>query len=148
VRAQLTDGLFGNLFNTDRSAERTGSPEEAAPRAGEVGKWTDQPAKAADTVRAPCRALAHGSLRPPLPAGGRSTGMPVAAKSSPVQSTGYPVRSARAYVKRSPKLSAAGCLPLPYLRHPLIARAASSLHRWLPPRPAPYPALAGSVNLP
>ena len=47
--------------------------------------------------------------------------MPVAAKSSPVQSTGYPVRSASAYVKQSPKLSAAGCLPLPYLRHPLIA---------------------------
>lgn len=32
----------------------------------------------------------------PLPGAGPSTEMPVAAKSSPVQSTGYPVRSASA----------------------------------------------------
>src|SRR3982074_2811789 len=30
VRAQLTDGLFGNLFNTYRSAERGGAAEETA----------------------------------------------------------------------------------------------------------------------
>ena len=60
------------------------------------------------------------------PAPGRTTVMSVAAKSSPVHSTGYPVRSASAYVKQSPKLSPAGCRPLPYRRQPLIARSARS----------------------
>jgi hypothetical protein len=57
---------------------------------------------------------------------GRTTVMSVAAKSSPVHSTGCPVRSASAYVKQSPKLSPAGCRPLPYRRQPLIARSARS----------------------
>ena len=35
-------------------------------------------------------------------AGGRTTAIPVAAKSSPTHSTGCPVRSASAYVKQSP----------------------------------------------
>jgi hypothetical protein len=43
-----------------------------------------------------------------------------------VHSTGCPVRSASAYVKQSPKLSPAGCRPLPYRRQPLIARSARS----------------------
>ena len=57
---------------------------------------------------------------------GRTTVMSVAAKSSPVHSTGCPVRSASAYVKQSPKLSPAGCRPFPYRRQPLIARSAKS----------------------
>lgn len=42
------------------------------------------------------------------PGRGRTTGIPVAAKSSSTHRTGCPVRSASAYVKQSPKFSPAG----------------------------------------
>ena len=65
VRAQLTDGLFGNLFNTYRSAERTGSAEETAPQAGEISKWTDQAERLGRALTASALAAARH-----LPRGG------------------------------------------------------------------------------
>jgi hypothetical protein len=84
-----------------------------------------EPRTAAGRAPAPPRGVSGRSAQHPA-RGAFPEAAPVAAKSSPAQSTGCPVRSASAYVTQSPKLSAAGCLPLPYLRHPLIARAASS----------------------
>jgi hypothetical protein len=63
VRAQLSDGLFGNLFNTYRSAERTGATEEAAPPAGEVGKWTDQAERLGRALTASALAARHANSR-------------------------------------------------------------------------------------
>ena len=63
VRAQLTDGLFGNLFNTYRSAERTGAAEEAVPPAGEVGKWTDQAERLGRALTASALAARHANSR-------------------------------------------------------------------------------------
>ena len=60
-----------------------------------VGAWTD-PAADRRGYAGP------GSRR------GRTTATSVAAKSSPMHSTGCPVRSASAYVKQSPKFSPAG----------------------------------------
>jgi len=58
--------------------------------------------------------------------GGRNTGKSVCAKSLPVQRIGNRSCSARAYVQQSPKLSFAGCRPLPYRRQASIPRSASS----------------------
>jgi hypothetical protein len=61
VRAQLTDGLFGNLFNNYRPAER--GPEEVTVPAGEVGKWTDQAERLGRALTASALAARHATSR-------------------------------------------------------------------------------------
>ena len=61
VRAQLTDGLFGNLFNTYRPAER--GPEEVTVPSGEVAKWTDQAERLGRALTASALAARHATSR-------------------------------------------------------------------------------------
>ena len=74
VRAQLTDGLFGNLFNNYRPAERTGPG--GGHGAGRRGRQVDGPGGAARPrahrvrARGPARELARGGVALPAHAHG------------------------------------------------------------------------------
>src|SRR6185437_9622723 len=61
VRAQLTDGLFGNLFNQYSPAER--GPEEVTVPAGEIGKWTEQVERLGRALTASALAARHATSR-------------------------------------------------------------------------------------
>jgi hypothetical protein len=64
VRAQLTDGLFGNLFNTYKAADRDRKHhglEEVPLPAGEVGKWTDRAEQLGRALTASALAARHAT---------------------------------------------------------------------------------------
>jgi hypothetical protein len=63
VRAQLTDGLFGNLFNTYKTADHTKGHEEAPVPAGEIGKWTDQAERLGRALTASALSARHATSR-------------------------------------------------------------------------------------
>ncbi|MGB6617450.1 MAG: ATPase, partial [Trebonia sp.] len=63
MRAQLTGGLFTQLFTTYRTAERTlGIDDEAVP-SGEIGKWTDQAERLGRALNSSALAARHATSR-------------------------------------------------------------------------------------
>jgi uncharacterized Zn finger protein (UPF0148 family) len=81
--------------------------QETAERHRDLRPEIDQRARAFETYDRTVRPDRTPASGLPARAGGRTTAIPVAAKSSPTHSTGCPVRSASAYVKQSPKFSPA-----------------------------------------